>query len=156
MEERTKTVDTTQLMESYRKLLSTADLLPLGVTGGSMLPFLAPGRDTVYLSHVDRPLKTGDMALYQRDSGAYILHRVCRVEDGTYCMAGDAQTVLEHGIRREQVFAVVRKVRRKGKIQAPGCFWWEFFEKIWVRVIPLRPAAMRIYGTLTKLFRRHI
>ena len=156
MEEQTKAVDTAQLMESYRELLKTAELLPLGVTGGSMLPFLAPGRDTVYLSRADRPLKAGDMALYRRDSGAYVLHRVCRAENGTYCMVGDAQTALEHGVRQEQVFAVVRKVRRKGKIQAPGRFWWEFFEKIWVRVIPLRPALMRGYGALTKLFRRSI
>ena len=150
MEELHRTVDTRELMETYRELLKEADCLPLGVTGSSMTPFLAPGRDRVWLTAVKRPLKVGDVVLYQRDSGAYILHRICRVEGDRFALVGDAHRVIEHGVRRDQIFALVNRVERKGKILTAGSFWWEFFEKLWVRMIPLRGIALRLYGVLSR------
>ena len=52
-----KTVDTALLMEEYRTLLDTVELLPLQITGSSMTPFLAPGRDSVMLSKPKNPLR---------------------------------------------------------------------------------------------------
>ena len=43
---------------------------------------------------------------------------------------------------------VVTQVERKGKRLAPGSFWWGFFEKVWIRMIPLRPMGNRIYRLL--------
>ena len=86
MEQRMKTMDTALLLESYRDLLQTVEMLPLVVTGNSMLPFLVHKRDTVYLTKIKKPLKVGDMVLYQRLNGEYILHRICRIKDKTYCM----------------------------------------------------------------------
>ena len=154
MERITKSLDTAPLLETYRELLQSVNTLPLLVSGNSMVPFLVHGRDTVYLTRVNYPLKVGDMVLYQRDNGEYILHRICRLEGELFCLVGDAQTVLEHGIRREQIFARVEWVQRKGKQQKPGCFWWIFFEKVWVRIIPCRPMILRVYGIARNCFRR--
>ena len=154
MEQRMKTMDTALLLESYRDLLQTVEMLPLVVTGNSMLPFLVHKRDAVYLTKIKKPLKVGDMVLYQRLNGEYILHRICRIKDKTYCMVGDAQTVIEPDIKEEQLIAVVCKAQRKGKVQKPGCFWWFFFENIWVRMIPCRPVLQRLYGVFHQCFRR--
>ena len=138
------------LLEEYRRLLTEdpqIKALPLIVSGSSMTPFLVSGRDTVYLSRLERPARRGDILLYLRDSGKYILHRVWRVEkDGTLTIVGDAQTELERGIREDQIIAVVTSVVRKGKRMGPGDFWWEFFEKIWIRMVPLRYLVWRLYG----------
>ena len=142
------------LLEEYRRILaeeSRVQALPLVISGYSMTPFLLHGRDTVYLSRLERQPKRGDMLLYRRDSGAYILHRVVRVENGVCTMVGDAQTLLEPGIRRDQIIAIVTAADRKGKRQKPGCFWWEFFEKVWLGMIPLRPYAMALYGRLRRV-----
>lgn len=139
------------LLEEYRRMLaeeSRIEALPLVISGSSMTPFLKHGRDTVYLSRLERQPKRGDMLLYRRDTGAYILHRVVRVEAGICTMVGDAQTMLEPGIRPDQIIAIVTAVDRKGKRQKPGCFWWEFFEKVWLKMIPLRPSIMALYGRL--------
>ncbi len=142
-----KTVDTALLMEEYRTLLDTVELLPLQITGSSMTPFLAPGRDSVMLSKPQKPLRTGDMVLYQRGNGIYVLHRIVRREqDGTFSIIGDGQDQIETGIRSEQIFAVVQYAVRKGKRQAPGCFWWEFFSHVWIHLIPLRSLLRRIYS----------
>lgn len=156
MEHRTRKVDTAALLEEYRVLLETVDTLPLLVSGNSMTPFLVHGRDTVYLTKVKRPLRRGDIVLYRRRNGAYILHRICAAEGDTFSIVGDAQTEIERGVAREQIFAVVCSAVRKERRQEPGCFWWDFFEKVWVRLIPARPVLMRSYGALSRIFRRQI
>lgn len=139
------------LLEEYRQLLEDENItaLPLVISGNSMSPFLVHGRDTVYLSRLDRPAKRGDVLLYKRESGAYILHRVYKVEKDSYTMVGDAQTQLEQGIRQDQIIAIMTSALRKGKLQKKGSFWWEFFEKLWIRIIPLRPILTKIYTYIT-------
>ena len=144
------------LLEEYRELLKdeSVEALPLVISGNSMSPFLIHGRDTIYLSRLTRPVKRGDVLLYQRDSGAYILHRVYKIESDSFTMVGDAQTELEPGIRSEQVIAIMSSAERKGKKQAPGSFWWEFFEKVWIRMVPLRPIVRKVYTAVSRLLKR--
>ena len=152
MEMKRKMLPPEILLEEYRRILAEepmVEALPLIVSGSSMTPFLVGGRDTVYLSRLERPVRRGDMLLYLRDNGRYILHRVWKAEkDGTFTMVGDAQTELEHGIREEQIIAIVTSVVRKGKPMALGDFWWEFFAKVWIRMVPLRPLFWKAYSRL--------
>lgn len=149
MKTQTKIMQPEVLLEEYRLLLRddpSVEALPLVITGNSMSPFLIHGRDTVYLSRLTRPVRRGDMLLYQRENGGYVLHRVYKAAPEGLTMIGDAQTELEPGIQPEQVIAIVTRVERKGKTLAPGSFWWTFFEKIWIRIIPLRKAVERLYS----------
>ena len=140
------------IMEPLLTLLNETESVPLVISGSSMTPFLVHRRDTVYLSKPDRPLKKGDMVLYQRDNGAYILHRIFKTDLNSYTMVGDAQTVLEYGIRNDQIRAVVTAVRRKGKLIQRGSFWWDFFEKVWISMVPFRPLFRKIYSAF-KIFK---
>lgn len=146
MECKLRIADPEELMKPLLELVEQGETVPLVISGGSMTPFLIHRRDTVYLSGVSRVLKKGDMILYRRDGGSYVLHRICRVREGCYDLVGDAQTVIERGIRPDQVLAVVTAVRRKGKLMKKGSFWWTFFETVWIRMIPLRPVLMGLYG----------
>ncbi|MBO5911955.1 MAG: S24/S26 family peptidase, partial [Clostridia bacterium] len=57
------------------------------VTGNSMRPMLTHRKDTVVLTKCDPlALKRGDLPLYKRDNGQYILHRIIRVHKDTYDM----------------------------------------------------------------------
>ncbi len=152
MEHKVKVLEPEQLMPQLLEMLEVTEPVPLVISGSSMTPFLAHGRDTVYLSKAKDPLIRGDMVLYRRDSGNYILHRIYRVEEGSFTMVGDAQNWLEPGIRQDQILARVTAVRRKGKLLQKGSFLWDFFERVWIRVVPLRPAVMAGYALLKKLF----
>ncbi len=142
--------DPDKLVTRIVALLEDCEAVPLTITGNSMLPFLADGRDTVYLSKVRRPLRKGDMIFYRRDNGRYILHRIYRVESGRFWIVGDAQTSLEPGIRQDQVIAIVTAVRRKGKLLKSNSLCWMFFEKIWICMIPLRPYIFKIHALLSR------
>ena len=82
------------------------------------------------------------MVFFQRKDGAYVMHRIHHIRDGKLYIVGDNQTQIEGPIDPEQVFGIVRKVIRKGKILQEGDFWWNFFEKVWIRIVPLRPAVI--------------
>lgn len=151
MEHRVRVVDPAQMIEPLLGLLDEVQAVPLVISGGSMSPFLINGRDTVYLSKISRPLKKGDMVLYRRAGGSYVLHRIFKAEDGSYTMVGDAQTYLESGIRPDQILAIVTAAYRKDKLLQKGSFWWDFFEIVWIRLVPFRPALKKIYSFVKQL-----
>lgn len=149
MKTETRQIAPEVLLEEYRNILASeeqAGSLPLLVIGGSMQPFLIGGRDTVFLSRLQRHARRGDILLYRRDSGGYVLHRVWKVSGTELTMVGDAQKNLEQGIRQDQVIAIVTSAERKGKLLMPGDFWWDFFADTWLR---LRVFRRLIHGAYT-------
>lgn len=136
-------------MERITALLEQTEPVPLVITGNSMYPFLHHGRDTVYLQNVRGPLKKGDMVLYRRGNGQYILHRIVSVRGQRLTLLGDNQVNPEPGIGPEQVLAVVSAVRRNGKLLRPGDPVWNFYGKAWLGMIALRPYLTAIYRRLT-------
>lgn len=153
MQKRTKVVSPETLMKEYREILKdeSIEALPFQISGNSMAPFLIHQRDTVYLSRLKRTVKKGDIVLYQRDNGAYVLHRVVKTEKDHVAMIGDGQFVIETGIRFDQIIAIVTSVQRKGKTLKPGDFWWDFFEKCWIHMIPFRKGIWHLVTTIKKL-----
>lgn len=140
-------IDTNEYISVMRDLVNEGKEVSMLVSGGSMNPFLIHYRDTICFAAPQRALKKGDMVFYQRDSGQFVMHRICRVcRDGTYDIVGDNQSEIEHGVRRDQIFAIITKVKRKGKWIVPGDFWWEFFAHVWIRIIPFRRTIQRIYA----------
>lgn len=114
-----------------------------------MTPFLADGRDRVLLKLPETPLKRGDIALYRRTNGSYILHRVVRTDRcGSCYFAGDAQSRIEGPVSAEQVLAVAFLAERKGKRIGPGSFCWDFFATAWLLLLPLRPLLIKAYGLI--------
>ena len=119
--------------------------VPLTVSGSSMTPYIVGGRDTVMISKPSFPLKKGDIAFFERLDGQIVMHRICRIRDGKYYFVGDAQVEIEGPIVEEQIFGVVNKIIRKGKPEQKGKFTWFFFRHVWIRMIPLRRTAIKIY-----------
>lgn len=129
----------------------------LTVTGYSMLPMLHHCRDTVTLAPVEAPLQKGDVILYRRPGGQYILHRILRCRGSSLQCCGDNQFKKEP-VDQSQVLAVVCGFTRKGKhysVQAPGyrryVFWYVALHP--VRWLYLGPR--RLVGWCRALFRRN-
>ena len=145
-----KQVDTKAYMTALRSLTEQGHSVSVPVAGSSMSPFLAGGRDTVFFSRPDTPLRRGDIVFYERASGQFVMHRIRRVHrDGSLDILGDAQTETETGILPQQVFARAPAVCRKGRQLQPGDFLWELFRGPWLWVIPLRHPIVG-YGARSK------
>ena len=124
------------------------------VTGSSMAPFLAHLRDSIIVSPPPRQFHRGDMVFFQRQDSSYVMHRIHHLKEGKLYLVGDNQTEIEGPIDPEQVFGIVRKVIRNGKLLQKGDFWWDFFEKGWIPIVPLRPAAVKAVSIVYKLRNR--
>lgn len=149
MEKQKRIADIYTYMPILQELLSEGREVSLVITGGSMTPFLIHGRDEVLITSPKGEWKKGDIAFFQRDNGQYVMHRICRVNrDGTCFFIGDAQQVIEGPIRQEQIFGKIVSVKRKGTWIGPGNFWWEFFEHIWISLIPMRPLFRKVYSVV--------
>ena len=143
-----KQVDTREYVSVLREIAEEGKVVSMLIAGSSMAPFLCHNRDYIYFTKPERELRRGDMVFYQRDSGQYVMHRIYRVKHEGYYMVGDAQTQIEGPLRRDQIFAVITQVKRDGKMIRPGDFWWEFFEHIWIRIVPARRIVTALYWML--------
>ena len=146
----TKTVDTKEYVSILRDIVREGKEAGLKVAGSSMSPFLVDKRDYIYFKTPNAPLKKGDMVFYQRDNGQFVMHRIRKVTSKGLYIIGDAHDVIEGPVRPDQVFAIVFKVKRKGKIIGPGDFWWEFFRHVWINIIPFRKLALKIYSVFKR------
>lgn len=74
--------------------------------GTSMLPLLRQRIDTVKLVAPTK-IKKHDVVLYVRNDNTFVLHRVMKITKNGYTMCGDNQCILEKGIKKNQIIAVM-------------------------------------------------
>lgn len=139
-----KLIDTKSYLDALTDLTEDGHTVSTAISGGSMLPFLAPNRDFAILKKPDKPLKKGDIILFKRADERYILHRIKYIKNEGYYIIGDSQNVAEGPVEENRIVAVVVAVKRKGKLITPENIVWKFYSTIWLRIIPLRRLILRI------------
>lgn len=140
-----KVVDTKEYVSMLRELVENGQEVQIIICGNSMVPFLVHKRDVAYFKKPDRDLRSGDIVFYQRKNGQYVMHRIWKVKPEGYYIVGDAQDVIEGPVKEEQIFGLITRVQRKGKWIEKGNFYWEFFEHIWIHLIPFRKGLMKCW-----------
>lgn len=131
------------------EILQRGGSVELTVTGSSMWPMLRHRVSRVKLTPAGR-LEKGDLPLYRRDNGAYVLHRVIGEENGSYTCCGDNQWVSEPGIRPDQVLAVVTEFARGKRWVSCRNWWYRLYRQVWVAIRPLRRL---VFGGLRRIGR---
>jgi hypothetical protein len=98
-----------------------------------MLPLLVQGKDSVVLKRKEAiPAQKHDIAFYRRENGAFVLHRVMKIEsDGTYTMCGDNQFALEKGIRAEQIIGCVSEIYKGSKPIGLASLRYRIYVRFW-------------------------
>lgn len=83
------------------------------INGTSMQPLLHKD-NVVTLSKIDT-VKKGDIILFKRDNGQFVLHRLNKIKKDEYIFVGDHQTKLEYGVRFDQLIGKVICYRKNNK-----------------------------------------
>lgn len=114
------------------------------VKGSSMMPMLHHGISTVRLKTPGKSLKKGDVILYRRENGRYVLHRIIAVKSGeNYLCCGDncreTETVLQN-----QVFGVVCAFTRKGSEHTVEELPYQCYVWMMVHSMPVRGLLIRL------------
>ena len=120
----------------------------LPVTGSSMSPTFRGGRDLVRLERREQ-LHRGDVILYRRDSGQYVLHRLLKVGEEILVCCGDRQ-VEQETIRPHQVLAVVTAFCRKGVWRDVTDPLYRLYLQFWM-ILPLRRAVFFLREMLRRV-----
>ena len=79
------------MIKKFEDVIAEQGRLVYTNVGDSMLPIVREG-DLLVIEAVKQPLKVGDVPLYKRDSGQYVLHRIVEIKRGKYSMKGDNRT----------------------------------------------------------------
>ncbi len=90
---------------SYEEVLKKNGSLVFAPGGTSMLPLLRHHENTVFLVPVTEKLKRGDIILYKRADGQYVLHRIVKCKKNSYVLCGDNQSTLEYGVTDSMIIA---------------------------------------------------
>lgn len=143
-------VDTREYLAVLSGLIEEGNGVMITVAGTSMTPFLRDRKDEVFLIWPEQELKKGDIVLYLRSTGQYVLHRICRIKNEGYYMIGDSQSFVEGPIKKEQIQAVVSEIWKDGRKLSKYSMEAWFYRVIWIRIIPVR----RILFFLRRILRR--
>ena len=138
-----------ELEPIIREVTESGGEFELYPRGTSMLPLIVEGRDSVMLVKPAGDIARGDIVLYRRDSGKFVLHRVIRVDGDSFTMCGDNQITQETGIRREQIIAVVASLKIDGRTVSCESKKYRRFVARWL-CIPYRRVMLKLYHMNTK------
>lgn len=139
-----------ELFSVYKELLDSGKEVSLPTKGTSMTPFIHE-KDVAYIEPAPEALKRGDMAVFKRKDGLYVMHRIRYVRENAagakeYYFIGDAQTWTEGPIKREQILGIATAVKRKGKWTDKKHFVWWFYRHVWLWMVPFRRIVFKLYG----------
>lgn len=143
-------LDTKAYLDSVCAMINDGSTaVPVPVKGSSMVPFFREG-DTVYLDSVPQKLHIGDIVLYTRASGDYILHRIVSVSsNGKFAVLGDAQLMSSaEYVSGDCIKAIVTSACRSGRHQSSFSFSWKAFSFIWSHTARIRRIPTAIYNRI--------
>lgn len=142
--------------KKIEKVLKEMGFIVTEFQGTSMNPLLKCDRDRALIKTKKGRLKKYDVALYRRSNGLYVMHRVYKVLNGSYVFWGDNQTVLEYGVKDEDVLGVcVGYYQGRKYTEFASSFKCKGYELIWCSSLTLRKFLnifRRIYIKINRIF----
>jgi len=131
------------------KLLKEENIIRIKPQGYSMYPLFIPGRDEALIEAVTpSELRRGDVALYRRDQGILVLHRICRIDASGFYMVGDNQYEIEGPLRKDQIRGKLIGFIRNGKEFSVRNPFYRLLSSLWLLLLPLRPICFKVSAAL--------
>lgn len=102
-----------------------------------MEPLLYHRSTRVVIWKAKGPLKKGDLPVYRRPSGQFVMHRIIRVDDSYYYTRGDNRIGLEP-VPKDWVLGIVTEIYRKGRHIYVTDWQYRLYVKVWGFIYPVR------------------
>lgn len=143
-------LDTEKYLDAVCRMISEGQSdVPVPIRGDSMVPFLR-NADFAYLTALPEKVKKGEMVLFCRPNGQYVLHRVHKIlKNEQYLLLGDSQTIPEP-VHRDQFRAIVTHVKAGAQLLTPRDFRWWFYANLWRWLAPWRVQIFRLWAKIRK------
>lgn len=113
--------------------------------GDSMEPLLQNRASRVVICRADRPLCPGELPLYRRPNGQFIMHRIIRTDAANYYTRGDNRCGLET-VPRGWVLGVVTEIYRGDWHFSVNDPLYRAYVAVWNFLYPLRWVVYKVRG----------
>ena len=151
-------------IEKWRELGENGAPIPIRIPvhGFSMMPLIRPEKDMITIMPLVRAPKVGDIVMFRRGDGKYIVHRVYRIfidgiqTWGDNCINADAPR------KREDIFGLIVSMEKNGKTykldndkqRAYGVKWMKYGRPVWMIGQKIRAIGGKILRKICPSFHK--
>lgn len=118
--------------------------------GISMRPLLTEGKTVVVIEPLRRALTVGELPVFLRADGKYVIHRVIGMDEKNYYTRGDNCLSFET-VPKEQMLGVVAEIYRNGRMLRVTDRRYRLYVAFWQAMTPLRLGWKRLRARLFAL-----
>lgn len=140
---------------TFEKTLDLHGNLIYPNTGVSMLPLLRQGRDLMVIEKraPGERCQRYDAVLFKRDNGQYVLHRILKVREQDYYIAGDNCFSGEY-VEDGQILGIMTEVIRDGKTVPVTDLRYRIYVHLWCDCYPVRMGLLWGKSVIARIVRR--
>ena len=139
-------------MSSIKQELLSGKVIIAQTKGVSMLPLLLEGKSYVVVESVNRDLQVGDLPLFIRSDGSYIIHRLVKIEGNRYYTLGD-NCIRGEVSTREHIIGVVKEINRNGVLFSVNNKKYLRYSSFWMKTSAIRIFILRTKYKLRRLIK---
>lgn len=137
-------IPTSEFMQAVKESVNIGYEADFTVTGNSMWPLLAHGRDRVIIKKYSAEgIKKGDIVLFEAVKDKYLLHRVMHVTPTAFVTTGDANTFEDGTFPKESIIGYVTHIIRKGKKIPINNFPLKIYTTFWISAFKFRGVLLK-------------
>ena len=141
------------LIPELARLLAEGKEVRFTPSGVSMRPFIEGDQDSVILKALTRPPRLGDILLAQTQTlcgqTTYVLHRLIRIEGGTYVLQGDGNLAGEERCALGDIIGRVTRIETPTGRRKPLTRGY-----LWHLLKPVRKYLLKLYRhSILKLYK---
>lgn len=117
-----------------------------------MLPLLIEGKSHVIIAPLSEPLRVGDLPIYLRQDGKYVIHRLIRIDE-QHCFTRGDNCVTHEKVPHSWVLGKVIEINRRGKTFPVTAWGYRVYSRIWHFLFPARKLIFKVKKILKRIFR---
>lgn len=123
-----------EIFPIIQELINIDKQVVITARGNSMRPFLRDRIDRLILAKPCDAVQKGDVMLYEKPDGVFVLHRVVsKDEDGTFTFMGDCQNNKDVGVTADMIKAKLVGFFRGSKEISTDNPRYKKFVNIWMK-----------------------
>lgn len=143
-------IKTISVEDWYELVRSDADIsVNIQLYGNSMYPLIRRQKDQVTVRKCCRVLP-GDIVLFQRSDGKYVIHRVWKMENGQVMTMGDNCRYPDPWMPESKVLGQVTHIRRGKHLFCVDTPAWRFVGRVWLNTVKPRTILRKILSLLKR------
>lgn len=135
------------LLPEVERILKAGSCVTLRTKGGSMLPFMHGGRDSIVLTGKFSP-NIGDIVFARISDGYYVVHRIRKINGNIITLMGDGNLKGVEVCRMEDLCGKVITIVRNGKHINPYASSERWKANVWHKLLPVRKYLLAVYRRL--------